>query len=392
MLNVHDTIAAYVLDLNQQSFKAAIDWQAFEVTLQSPSQFRHLQARTQKIWGKTHFTQVPGSSAKSWKFRVQNPTGPAQFMQDVQAMARPGDPRITERDIRILGTEIALDVYHCKGNRSALMEAVLHLLRHQAHPLMGEPRITGKHTFKLPTSPYQVLQALHQGDVTIRTGPQDADHTCRFYFKDYDTVDGVPYVPLPQAQWRARFENTLQGDAVPFRSIKEWREFKFESLSNNIFALLMPCPARSALVQSMQARKVQLGRRPDSYKRCQSERRQRGAFTRRDSLANEKIRQALRALTTAQSCRNSVKMAPKPGLWPLHKPLQPRRAPKYLEGISNHNLGMVQGVTIQSTVTHWCHGTVWKEQRGPPVHAMSKTKSALFAADGLCQSFRYKND
>ena len=190
-----------------------------------------------------------------------------------------------------------------------------------------------------------------QSGKPIRTEPKDGDHTCRFYLKDYDTVDGVSYAQLPADQWRARYENTLTGEAVPFRTIKEWRDFKFESMAKDMFAMIMPAPTRSPLVAMVQARMVQLGRRPDSYKRRLSDRRQRGGSTRRDSFTNDRIRQALRSLTASQSCRNSVEPLPKLNYSPLELLPEPGLRPEYIH---------------KSLVTKWCHGTVWKEQRGPP--------------------------
>ena len=347
----HDALAAYELNHSQLTFRARSDWTNFTVTLHRPSQFRHLQTRVAKLWGKIYFRAVAGTGGRTWAFRLQDPPGPEQFMREVQAMVRPGDPRLREEDIRILGTEIALDVYHATNDRLALTHVVLHCLRHQARPLAGCVRITHKRKRVDALYPCEVFDAVSAGNATIRTGPIDGDHTCRFYLKDYDTVDGVPYAPIAPERWRARYENTLTGEAVPFRTVKEWRDFKFESMAKDMFAMLMPSPTRSPLVAMMQARMVQLGRRPDSYKRRPSDRRQRTVSMRRDSFTNDRIRQALRALTSAQSCRNSVAPLPKLNCSPLERLPEPGLRPEYID---------------KSLVTKWCHGTVWKEQRGPP--------------------------
>lgn len=364
--HAHMTPASNVMVSEQLIFRGAIDWVACVVTLQSPTQFRHLQARTHKVWGKTHFEEVPGSNAKSWRFKVQDPTSPGQFMEDAQCMRPAGDRPITEGDIQITGIEIALDVYHAEGNRAALIAVVSHMLRHQACPPEGELRITGHGTCESPTHLCQVLAALHAGGVTVRTGPMYADHTCRFYFKDYDTLGDVKYAPLPQAECRARFENTLIGEAVPFRTVQEWRDFKFESLSDRYFSMVMPVAASTALGTFLQAQMIQLGRRPDSFKRRLSDRRKRGVCTRRDSDLNDKIRQALRGLTRSQSCQNSVKPLPKLGLFSLGEVLHLGCSPKYRHIYLSKRLRKDLQASNQSIVTRWCHGTVWKEQRGPP--------------------------
>ena len=344
----HELLAAYKPDLSSLSARACIDWIEFLVTLPRPSQFRHLKARTAKPWGKVFFTEVDGTNGKTWKFRVQNPPGPVQFMEEVQAMVRPGDAAFTEQDIRVVGIEVALDFRHATNDRQALIHTALHCIRHQARPLAGSPRITRKGGVVTPVYPHEVLEALSDKKSTIRSGRKGDDHTCRFYFKDYDSFNGKRYAALPPDKWCARFENTLIGNAVPFKTIQEWRDFKFESMSKDLFAMVMPTPTTSKLVTSLQARMIQLGRRPDSYIRPGTERRQRGAGTCRDSVLNDKIRQALRSLTARQ---NSVKESPDNPEPPLERLPIPTVFPKYIH---------------KSIVTKWLNLPVWPSPRDPP--------------------------
>lgn len=348
VLSKHEAIAAYTLDHSSISVRTLIDWIECEVTLPSPSQFRHLQTRIAKHWGKVFFTELGGAKGKTWIFRLQNPPGPDQFMKEVQALVRPGDETLRAQDIKILGIEIALDLYHATNDRQALIHTALYCIRHQARPLAGCPRISRTKEVVTPVYPYEMLEALSDGKSSIRTGQEGDDHTCRFYFKDYDSVDGLPYARLPPNKWRARFENTLEGEAVPFKTIQEWRDFKFESMSKDLFAMLMPISTGSELVTSLQACKLQLGRRPDSYIRPSTERRQRGAFTRRDSVLNDKIRQALRSLTARQ---NSVRKSPDPEEPALVRLPIPTVFPKYIH---------------KSIVTKWLNLPVWPSPRDPP--------------------------
>lgn len=320
----------------------------FLVTLPRPSQFRHLKARTAKDWGKVFFTEVVGTNGKTWKFRVQNPPGPDQFMKEVQALVRSGDTALIEQDISVVGIEIALDFYHATNNRQALIHTALHCIRHQARPLVGSPRITRKGGVVTPVHPYEVFEALSDRKSTIRTGAKGDDQTCRFYLKDYDSFNGKRYADLPPEKWCARFENTLTSNAVPFKTIQEWRDFKFESMSKDLFAMVMPTPTTNELVTSLQARKIQLGRRPDSCIRPGTERRQRGAFTCRDSVLNDKIRQALRSLTARQ---NSVKTNPGVHVVSLERPPLRNGFPKYIH---------------KSIVTKWLNLPVWPSPRDPP--------------------------
>ncbi|MDO8388531.1 MAG: hypothetical protein Q7T13_19320 [Polaromonas sp.] len=335
MQSRHDSFAAKLPALKDFTLKAQVDWMEFCVTLQSPSQFRHVQARMLEVWGKGYFEPVEGpASSKSFIFRLHNPPRPDQFMRELQAMALPGDPPITEQDVIVRGIEIALDAYIPGSDRQALALAVTHFLRHQAHPPAGRPRITAKARRPYePTSIQEVLQALLQGGITINSGPMGDDHTCRFYIKDYDTIAGVPYAQLPPDLWRARFENTLQGKAVPFTSIDGWRNCPFGTVLADRFALVLPDPAQGTLTAAMQDYQMQLGRRPDAPRRRPSDRRLRGAYTRRNTALNDKIRQALRALTRAQSCQNSVTIDVPEQHAPLESSPIAGQAPEY--GIDN---------------------------------------------------------
>lgn len=285
----------------------AVDWMDFCITLQSPSQFRHVQARLTEVWGKLYVTPVDGpASSKSFVLRIHNPPGPEQFLRELQAMARPGEPAITEDDVIVVGVEIALDVYVPSGNRQLLALVGTYLLRHQAHPPEGLPRITSTHKAAETDSTQEIFEAFLSGESTIHCGPQGSDRACRFYLKDYDTVDGVPYAKLPPDQWRARFENTLKGPALPFTTIGGWRKCRFEKALADLFALVVPDPKHSTFLAAMEHYRLQLGRRPDSFQRRSSDRVKRGALTLRDSQLNDQGRQQLRALTRAHRRRNSV--------------------------------------------------------------------------------------
>lgn len=318
--------------LQDFKLKTALDWMEFCVTLQSPSQFRHIQQRMGEVWGKTHFKPVEGfASSRAFTFRLNDPPGPDQFMRDLQSMAMPGDPPITEQDVVVTGIEIALDAYVQGSDRQALAQAVAYLIRHQANPPAGSPRITAKGLPPIePESIQDVFEALMQGGITINSGPQGASWTCRFYLKDYDTINGVPYSALPPEQWRARFENTLKGSEVLFTSIGGWRNHRFEQSLADRFALVIPDSTRGPLIASWQNYLIQLGRRPDSPKRRPSDRRQRRPFTLRDTHLNDRIRQALRALTRDQCCQNSVANDPPQLPAPLERLGLAVVVPKYM--------------------------------------------------------------
>lgn len=293
--------------LENFKFKAVIDWVWVRITLSSPSQFRHVQERMKSTFGKLYIEAADddcNAASLKFAFKVQDPAGPDQLMRELQSAVLPGDPPLTEDQVEFLGVELAIDAYHRGKDGNALAPAVLHLFVHHAQPPMGPPRITSPRHFRVPSTRGEILKALMKGR-TLHGGPKDADHSSHFYVKTYDSINDEKYTLLPPAQWRARFENTWRNDATPFKTIAEWRHFKFESLAEK-FAQVIPT-ATEGLSHLVQERKIQIGVSPDASKIRPSDRRKSAAFTRRDTITNDKIRQALRALTRSQCCQNSVK-------------------------------------------------------------------------------------
>jgi hypothetical protein len=381
------------------SFSGALDRQAFEVWLHRSTDFQQLQKRTYPTWGKTYFRHVAGSRGKGWVFWIHNPAGPDQFMRQVQAMVRPGDPPITEDDVKIVATEIAVDVRHPSNDPEILALAAQHFLTSMARLPAGHPRITVPPYFYAPKLaaayaaakadhaiatanarregkaapvPFQVKrgqcsvvssrltawQALCDG-LTInqgkapnsKTGLGGDSYRLRIYVKTRDTRNGIAYAPLEPAEYCARIERTWEGSEVPYATINEWRNFRFESLANEHYSLVMPSADITPMARLLQERMVQLGRRPDSCKIRPSDRRKRRAFTCRDSFTNDKFRQALRALTRAQSCRNSVKTFPAMDLPPEAEGDWIIAGPKYSNNYSNTNPKDQEVMTSKSSMT-----------------------------------------
>jgi hypothetical protein len=401
--------------LHRFKLRATVDWIWFRITLSHPSQFRHVQSRLIDAFGKVYVRARDGNaSSQGFDFRVQNPQGPDQFMRDIQSVRREGELPIAESSILVLGVEIALDAYLAGSDPIDLAWAAQYLFKHQAHPPAGPPRATEPAYFYAPilAAARDDAVAAHKRAVVIARSVgsepppelpkgsgfspdvESAEHArqhmldgltinqgkaphpktweggdsdrSRNYVKTKDTKDGVAYAALPPDQWCARYERTLTGVDAPFTSIGGWRDFRFETLSKPKFAFVIPAEDRSPLVASLQERAVQLGRRPDAYKRRPSDRRQRRAFTRRDVVLNDRVRLALRALTRSQVCRNSVKVEPAPIPPSLEKSPGTGSAPKYLN--TNTATTMQVGVDIgdQSKMTLPHPEVVWIKQRGPP--------------------------
>ena len=304
--------AVPAVDFRQVRLKAVIDWLEVEVKLSSPSQFRHLRQRMAGTFGNVYVKEKPLAelgnpdlASRVFSFKVQNPKNANQFMQDVQCMRYGDDPPITEADVSIKGIEVALDAYTRASDRAELSAVTFHFLKFQANRPTGIARVTQRHRFRSLATPLDALNTLMEA-ASINCGEIDADFRTRAYVKTYDTVGDDTYADLPAAQHRGRFEIILNGEKVPFTSIQGWRHYRFEGLAKDTFAMCKPS-VDVGLVALVQARMIQLGQHSESPKHRPSDKRKRPPMTRRDSVLNDKIRMALRALTKSQSCENSVK-------------------------------------------------------------------------------------
>lgn len=284
--------------------RAEVDWIEVEVRLSRPTQPRHLRDRMFSTFGNV-FVEPLGeqASASVFRFRVQDPRGPEQFMHDVQCLRRPGDPPIARSDISLCAIEVALDAYSDGADRSRLAQAVCFFLRRLINLPSAVAKLTGSRHFRVPASLGDLHQSLVKDACSVNLGDVCDEHRARAYVKDYDTVSGGARQPLPVEQHRARIEVTLSGSRMPFRSIDGWQCFHFEGLCREYFAMCRPVADGTAM-NLLQQRKLLLGRAPDAPKVRNSDRRKRPAATRRDSVTNSRIRDALRALTKRQACRN----------------------------------------------------------------------------------------
>ncbi|MBB1075762.1 hypothetical protein HUU62_15235 [Rhodoferax sp. 4810] len=343
-------------ELEGFSFQASADFIEFELTLAAPSQWHPLKRRADKVWGNSYVESLErNESSHSFRLRVQNPRSPDEFMRQVQCLQRQGET-LLESAVRITGVEISLDARHPSNDPAVLAPAALYLARHHAHLPRGFARITAPPYFDAPNlaaqyakakadhaiatanalrdgaaqppkfqrkrgtrsvveSNRQALTALQSG-LTINqgkapndeTGDRGDSHRGRHYVKTNDTRDGIPYAPLPPKDFSARSEKTLIDADVPFTTIEEWRNFRYESLSRR-FELVKPNPSVSPLVGLLQDRVTQFGfnadelcerpRHPEAVAKSREPgyRRTFRRGTHPDTAVNDMIRKALWCLT-----------------------------------------------------------------------------------------------
>ena len=293
--------------LADYDLRVVVDWVSVRVTLAGPSQPRHVRDRMRAVprWATTPpyakpCTDDSSGTASSFTFTVQDPPPPAQLLDDLQALRRPGDPPLNDEDIEVLGIEIALDARpRTPEARADLAGAAAYLWRHHARPPAGTTRICHAHQHgEIAFQPERIRQALADG-WTVNCGDTDASHRSRYYVKNYDSRDSIAYAPLPEADHRARAEITLSGDFVPFKSIADWRDYRFEKLAPLLALRRASATDTPPPLLALLRDQSRHGRPADPEKQA-SHRRTHRKDTAADTAANERVRAALRALTRQQ--------------------------------------------------------------------------------------------
>lgn len=290
--------------------RASIDWVEFLVTLPAPSQFRHVQARAPTHWGKVFIDAIEGNAtSRQFRLRIQNPGPPTQVLRELQSLS-PNDMPIHDHDVQVTGLEVAVDfIPETEQQRAHLAHVVAYLHENMAKPPSGPHRLL--YSYRLPVSGETIgevkaaagraaiVSAISAGRSLV-IGEKDATDRARFYRKDYDTRPRQSYTPTPPAQHCARMERTLTGTPTStdchIRTLADWRAFRFETLAGK-FALVLPAQDSPPLTTTMRVAWGPALGTPDDPKKRAHHRRQSAPATRRDTLLNGRIRQALRGLT-----------------------------------------------------------------------------------------------
>ena len=137
-----------------------------------------------------------------------------------------------------------------------------------------------------------------RGGRVIAIGNKTDDRSQRVYFK---TTDKAGKVALPENQWRARIELTLQGQCLPATSDLEWATCKFEQLYE-FFNFREPKPNLDPMIQLLLDRSEQVGERKPRSRVATSKPGSGNNHlfdlaTKADLVLNDKARTAIRELS-----------------------------------------------------------------------------------------------
>jgi hypothetical protein len=230
------------IDYAAFTFKAVVDWIEVTVTLPAASQPRHVRDRMPFHWHLPYVTAETDDASRTatgFTFRVQNPSGPGQLLHDAQLIVQSGQPPLDECNVEIKGIEVSFDAYSNTQDRSALIAITEEMIWTQSLlasparlcPYFDKPGVANRGA---------VRRLLEDGSGTFNAGDKSSDFAQRWYLKTYDSRGGESYTRLPAAEHCARAEVTLRGSRLPFTTLKDWREFRFETLRTPYFSWRVP--------------------------------------------------------------------------------------------------------------------------------------------------------
>lgn len=217
--------------VSRQSFKvtACIDWLDVVIATRRPSQHQHVQDALIDITGTKLWVEVldkqAGNVGTAFRLRFHD-----MLANDHQKLQRTLD----ELSIRypfvaapsVAAVEVACDFRHKAGSISATL-AMTHRLQSSlfadgVKPRQFDPAIGGNRYLD------------HHGDrldpnLNFRIGNKEDPFAWQVYYKRTDNQQ-----PLPEDQWRARVEVTLQGSALEEHGmslLSDLQHFRFDKLA-----------------------------------------------------------------------------------------------------------------------------------------------------------------
>ncbi|NHC07013.1 hypothetical protein [Azonexus fungiphilus] len=211
---------------------AVVDWVAFTVKLRNASHGGHLKRKYEDI-GVSHAKPLdagPGSAAHAFRIVLQHPDK-HRVIQDLLADLERSHGLSEAPTLDAL--EVAVDFWPTGSDLGAGAELTKRLMMELTPPVLNNPRL-------VDDAPPAYLPTGADIDTcrTLYVGNDNEDLMWRVYWKRTDETfvgDDSKRHPkdLPEAEWRARAEVRLQGDALASLSLMtpmDLASFKFERL------------------------------------------------------------------------------------------------------------------------------------------------------------------
>lgn len=303
-------------DLASLRVDAKIDWISIVLRLGWSSQQQHVRNLLEAQFGKSVYvraladdgsnkpTEMPNDTTNVFRVRIQDPKSAAWTLSAVNAAFKDKQAPLSAADVGINALEVSIDIRSKEDPLPADRLATL------VHDLCAYRDSFPLQDRRLRTAPGKKVAAkagtvLYKEDIlrlalqqlTFHSGHLKDGIAQRIYLKRNDSKSGEgAYAELPPDQHCARFETTLAGNHLPFKTLQEWREFKFESLRRKHFTWRIV--ESDPEVARMGSRRLLV---PLTRPKPGPSRRKSLAGTKVDRPFAQQVKNALERLTRAQS-------------------------------------------------------------------------------------------
>lgn len=242
-------------DLSTIHVDAKIDWISIVLRLPWRSQQQHIRNLLVAQFGQSTYvvalaedegneqTENANAATNTFRVRIQDPRSAAWTLEALNKAIKDKQSPFCAADVGIFAIEVSIDIRLKDGlhTTSQLAELVADLCTYRGSIPMqdGGLRAAASAKADMRSGPLlyreDILRAATD-QVTVRSGQSENGFEQRIYLKTKDSrSDGEAFEPLPLDEHCARFEATLAGEHLPFRTLDEWRTFKFESLRKKYF-------------------------------------------------------------------------------------------------------------------------------------------------------------
>ncbi|MGF6663308.1 hypothetical protein QF000_004976 [Paraburkholderia atlantica] len=286
------------------TFRAAVDWLAFEIETARPT---HATTIRKELGVRSYVTPLnkgPGEVATRFSVPFQDIRSwdDAQDRWDrtqrrLKALRRlPLDA--PEHEPIITGIEVSFDAYARTATREDLVDMAVRFFAFGN--VVADYRSSGVWHNGVEVKKVEAVMSRHDvrrllnTDRVINIGNVGDPVTQRVYFKATDNRQ-----PLPEQEHRARAEVALQGAALPFTTLAAARNFEFQALaksSKKYFSYRKQRDGMEPLPALIHSRYAQVGKR-EEWRTGNRSRRLYDPHTQADTELNRLARDKLTELT-----------------------------------------------------------------------------------------------
>ncbi len=287
------------MDYSHFRFSAVVDWIEVEFSTKQTTNAPTIRRKCRIAGWVIPLNPAPSGAADSFRTRLHGPKG----WRDVTAFLHSISAEFPfQTPPTVTGIEVSFDAKSKNATREELAELTARLYKFSAFVSSRNHRYEGAYRGGVTgiSGGFERVKAEIGRGRVIAIGNQNNDRAGRWkrdpisqrvYLKTTDNNGQA----LPESEHRARIEVTLQDEGLPCRTLREWANFDFTSLTDK-FRFRQIAPRLSDAEQLIADRIEQIGER-HPRNRQEGGTRLYGKLTSADTTLNKRAKDALQRLT-----------------------------------------------------------------------------------------------